>query len=349
MMSAALLLAFAGAGEFSDAPWPARLEVEVSTIARRFPGQVGLFVEDVRSGERYGLNGDAPMYLASGVKIPVMIALFRALETGLVRLDETMVLRARDLRDGSPLLSYLPIGAPVALGILLEAMVQSSDNTATDLIIRRIGLDAVNAALPLEGLEGFGPITSLLEVRRLVYRNLHPRAERLTSAEIFELAMLRPLDRRLRRLEALVRAPPGRFTPFEYHRAYSQYYEEGWNSAPMRAMGRVLVALAAGRVVSKEASARMLEVMKGTRTGRRRFLAGLPEDVVLAHKTGTQHRRTCDFGVMYLPGGRPVAIAASVAGGTREEAERVLAALARATLEVFVGPSSPPPTAKVRR
>lgn len=318
--------------------WPGELQNHVTELTKQFPGSLGLYVEDVRSRSVYSFNGDTPMYLASGIKIVVMMALYKAILEGRASFDETMSYRASDVRDGSPLLSYLRPGTPVTLGLLLETMIQSSDNAATDMVIRRVGIDAVNAILAEEGFVGFGPITSLLDVRRLVYFHLDRRSELLSSRDIFELAMTHPIEERVRSFEARVGARSGAYTEGDYHAAFDAYYREGWNSASMRSMGMLLSEIVRGRVVNRAVSARMLEIMRGTRTGHRRFQAGLPDGVTLAHKTGTQNRRVADFAVLFLPPDqRPVVMVAAIENSRRSEAERLLARIADAAVATFLG------------
>lgn len=335
----ALMVALAAAPD----PSIRELSKEVSQIARGFSGEFGLYVEDVDSGATLSHHADAPMYLASGIKIVVMIALYQAMAAGELSLEETIDYRAVDLRDGTPILGFARPGTPITLGALLEVMIQSSDNTATDLLIRRVGLEAVNTALAKEGIEGFGPITTLIEVRRLVYEKLDPRGRELEPKDIFRLAMARPANARMSALASMLGQPEGRWSVDDYSSAYDSYYSEGWNSASMSKMGELLRKLVRQEVVSPEASIRMIQIMSGTRTGTHRFKAGLPDDVVLAHKTGTQQRRTCDFGVMFLPpNNRPVIVAASVSGGSRREAERVLARVARATYRAMTAKGDGP-------
>ena len=321
------------------------LQTFVVDMTRRFPGELGLYVEDVRSGERYSYNADTPMYLASGIKIVVMMALYQAILDGEASLDETLIYRPSDVRDGAPLINYLRSGTPIQLGVLLEAMIQTSDNAATDMVIRRLGIEAVNDILKQEKVEGFGPVTSLLEVRNLVYRRLDRRAEVLTYRDIFKLAHLRSVEKRVRLFETLIGIPPNTYHASDYDQAFDRYYREGWNSASMRSMGTLLSRIVRGEVISKEVSERMLTVMRGTRTGTRRFRAGLPDDVPMAHKTGTQHRRTCDFAIVFLPpDDRPIIVVASINGGRRGEAERLLARIAAASYSALLSHAAVSPT-----
>jgi len=65
-------------------------------------------------------------------------------------------------------------------------------------------------------------------------------------------------------------------------RAFRQYYEQGYNSAPLELMAQLLERIVQGKAVSPRASKAMLEIMQGTQTGARRVKAGLGADVTLA-------------------------------------------------------------------
>lgn len=327
----ALLLLLAPANARADdyfASWPTALQTDVVRTARGYRGEFALYVKDLSTGTRYTYNAATPMYLASTVKLPVMIELFRQVEAKQVSLDEELVYRARDIRDGAPLLSFLRVGTPVAIQILLEAMIQQSDNAATDMIIRHVGLDNVNRGLVKEGIFGFGPITTLLDVRRLMYQHIDPSTADFTPQQIFQLGVTRPLDARISLLTEWLDRPPGTLTTADYGAAFEAYYASGYNSAPMEAMGALLEALERGKLINATRSRQMIEIMLGTQTGHRRIRAGLPPGTLLAHKTGTQFHRICDVGIFYMPNNRPIVFAGCVKGRKRK-GEEVLARLAR--------------------
>ncbi len=313
----------------SETPWTVRLQTDVAHVQRGFRGEFALLVKDLKTGEQYSYNASTPMYLASGIKVPVMMALYKEVSEGRMSLDDELVLGPDDIRDGAPLLNYLRVGTPVTLRILLEAMIQQSDNAATDMIIDHIGVDTVNEVLPAQSIFGFGRITTLIDVRRLVYRELDTRTAGLSPKDIFRLRLTKPLDARLDKLASMLDEPAGTFTAGDLSFAYATYYARGYNSAPMTSMAALLERIATGQAINKKASREMLDIMLGTQTGVRRIRGGLGPDVPLAHKTGTQYRRTCDFGIFYLADDHPVIFAISVKGGSRRAAEGVMSRLAR--------------------
>lgn len=314
------------------AEWPIGLQSDVVRIARTFPGEFSLYVKDLSDGSRYTYNSATPMYLASGIKIAVMVALFKKIERGETTLEKELVYREDHVRDGAPLLSYLRVGTPVSLKILLEAMIQQSDNAATDMIIEHVGLDKVNLTLVEEGVFGFGPITTLLDVRRRMYRELDPRTERFTPMELAIIGATTPVEARVAKVVELLGEPPGRYKLADFDDAAERYYASGANTASIEAMAGLVENIVRGKVVSPEASRKMVEVMLGTETGAARIRGGLPINIPLAHKTGTQYRRIGDFGVFFLSGNRAVLFAAAVKGGkSQRQAEEVIGKIANRT------------------
>lgn len=312
--------------------WPVELQRDVMKAARRHSGEFAMYVKDLDSGVRYTFNAATPMYLASGIKILVMAALMKKLEAKEVSLSNELIYGPEDLRDGSPMLSYLREGTAVSIEILLEAMIQQSDNAATDMLIKHIGINAVRDLMTEEDLNGFGPVTTLLEVRRLVWQGIDRRTKSFTPRQIFDLRMTQPLDARLVKLTEMLDEPFGKYSLPDYYRAYEEYYARGYNSASMEKMGELLERIVTERLVSPSASRQMLKILRGTQTGVNRIRAGLPAYVELAHKTGTQFRRTCDFAVFFMPRGGPVIMAVAVkAGRMRTAREALMARLAERT------------------
>lgn len=319
--------------------WPAELQSTVLKLYRNFRGELMLYVEDIPSGIVFEHNAATPTYIASVVKIPFMAELFRQVEAGTISLEEELVYTADDLRDGSPVFNYVKVGTPVRLRIVLEAMIQQSDNAASDMIARRVGIDRVNAGMKTMGYRGFGPITSLLDVRRLIYSQLDPRVNELTPAQIRAIGFAKGHEARVLKITDLLGELPGTYAIPDIDQAFRRYYASGYNSATMRQVGHMLRDLAHGKLVSAKASEQMIDVMLGTMTGPKRLTAYLPPGTPVAHKTGTQYQRICDVGLIYVGKDHPVVFAACTKfQRQRSQAEEVIARAARRTFELLAPP-----------
>lgn len=117
-------------------------------------GIVAAAARHAASGTEFRFQADRPMPTASLVKMPVMVAAYAAAHAGKLSLDERLELRAGDLVPGSRVLDKLSPGASFTLGDAIRMMIAESDNTATNLVLAKVGIDAVNDTLAGLGLEG---------------------------------------------------------------------------------------------------------------------------------------------------------------------------------------------------
>lgn len=312
------LAATAGSEEGTASPaWVETLQKRLEAIDAAYPGELGVYVHDLDSDASVSLRADQPWYLASGVKVPVAIAVIRAVENGELTLDSRIVLEADDFVDGAGRTNSHPAGTPLRVDYLIEQMLIVSDNTATDVLIRTVGLERVNAVAAELMSETRGPITTLGDVRRHVYSTLHANAFQLTGNDLLALRRAAMGKERVERLAQLLRVPSAEFLLTDLDSAFEAYYATNLNTASLQDYGRMLIAVAEGQALAPEGTGYLLDVLSRVVTGDRRIKAGLPGTVVFAHKTGTQHRRICDLGLALgrdRTGGQRVVIAACSRG-----------------------------------
>ena len=96
----------------------------------------------------------AAVPLGSSFKIYVLGALVAAIEAGEIAWDDELIIseELKSLPSGE--LQDRPNGSVVTVQEAAEKMIQISDNTATDLLINRLGRDRVEAMLPIMGMGG---------------------------------------------------------------------------------------------------------------------------------------------------------------------------------------------------
>lgn len=116
----------------------------------RLPGRHAVAV-DV-AGVRVGAAAAAPFVAASVIKLPLMVLALREAQAGRLDLDERRTLRADDLASGTGVLFELAPGLRPTWRDLVRLMITHSDNTATNVVLERLGVDAVNDALPSLGM-----------------------------------------------------------------------------------------------------------------------------------------------------------------------------------------------------
>ncbi|MGE6752781.1 serine hydrolase [Rossellomorea sp. NPDC071047] len=90
------------------------------------------------------INSDTPYSAASLIKVPILLEGFRQSEQGKVDLDETLMVPNEYRVGGAGVLSKLSQKIFLTVEDLLTLMIIVSDNTATNLIIDRIGSEAIN-------------------------------------------------------------------------------------------------------------------------------------------------------------------------------------------------------------
>jgi beta-lactamase class A len=131
----------------------AKFAERVQAIASRVDGVVGYDLLDLTSGEHFTHLEHESFPTASTIKLAIVYELFKEVDEQRIRLDETIALDRSKAVGGTGVLVHM--GTPV-LSILDYAalMVTLSDNTATNVLIDRLGMDAIGARMRGLGLAG---------------------------------------------------------------------------------------------------------------------------------------------------------------------------------------------------
>ncbi|MCL6480444.1 MAG: class A beta-lactamase-related serine hydrolase [Firmicutes bacterium] len=130
-----------------------KLQQKLERLAADFDGVLGVAVKDLRGGQTFLVNADTVFPQASSIKIPILIELYRQAQQGRIRLSERIELRRNQTTGGSGVLQRFGDGTSMlALRDLAMLMIVLSDNTATNILIDRLGMDRVNALLRDSGL-----------------------------------------------------------------------------------------------------------------------------------------------------------------------------------------------------
>lgn len=153
-------------------------------------------------------NADVPLALGSSFKLYVLSALSHAIARGEHRWDEVVTLDARSFPSG--VTQDWPEGAPVTVQTLATLMIQISDNTATDQLIRLLGREAVEAEFAASN-DHAARNQPLLTTRELFVLKSDPalRQSYLAADEPTRRAMLADLAGREVSLQSVVGALSG--------------------------------------------------------------------------------------------------------------------------------------------
>jgi len=129
------------------------LQDRLADIASAHHGKVALYATQLNTGKTVGLDPDAVVQTASVIKLTILFEAMEQVRSGKAHWDDKITLAPGDAVSGSGLLMFLDAPQTLTLKDILTLMVIMSDNTATNLAIDKIGLDAVNARIAWMGLE----------------------------------------------------------------------------------------------------------------------------------------------------------------------------------------------------
>ena len=148
----AIAIAWAAPARAFVPPPVERLNRDVRSIARHLPAASALDVLDLSTGYGASFNAGQSMPAASTIKLPVMVEVFAQLQAGRFDLHRRVTLLASDKDYGSGELCDAPAGTAYPVSVLLEKMIDISDNTATNMLIRLIGRQSINRQMGALGL-----------------------------------------------------------------------------------------------------------------------------------------------------------------------------------------------------
>jgi len=222
------------------------LHQKIEDILATYTGRWGIVVVNQVTGTRLELNPDMVFPSASMIKVPIMYEVMRQAVAGTVDLDESLVVTSDSRVGGAGILQELRPDIAMTVRELVTLMIVLSDNTATNMLIDLVGMDAVNKTMADLGLQ-----STLLRRRMMDFDAALAGKENQTSAA--DLALLFNII----------------------------YNSQG---------------------VPQESSTLMLDILKRQQV-RDKLPFYLPEETVLANKTGTLPGIEHDGGILFLPNG----------------------------------------------
>ena len=258
------------------------LQSMLNSISVPEPIKLGVSVYDLTTNETAAINGDRLFQLASVFKVAVMVAAFRLVDRGALNLDDRFVVKPEHKIAGG-ILGYLDDGLALTWRDLITLMIISSDNTATDIVLNRVGrCEAINQVIMELGITH---LTLRQSVRELIYA-------------------IEPIDKLL-------------LTEFEYQRYVHQHsikvdtahvmQPDASNFSSPNAMSQLFRLIETGKTTSLENTQLMRQILLRQQYVDR-LPAQLPSETPVAHKTGTIAGVCNDAGLIYLPGNRAVAL-----------------------------------------
>lgn len=127
---------------------PANLAAVSQTVKGAAP--YGVYFSDLKTGKGYYRNS-VKTPAASMIKVFILAAAYEDIKDGKLGLTETFTLTDKNIVAGSGVLQGMPKGTTVTVKKALDEMIIHSDNTATNLMIDRLGMDRINRYLKDHG------------------------------------------------------------------------------------------------------------------------------------------------------------------------------------------------------
>lgn len=130
----------------------ARLHHTLDSLAEAHHGVVGYTVIDLANGDRLSRLGDQTFQTASLIKVGILTTVYDLVNKGKLSLDDPLTVLSIDQVPGSGSMQYLHNGATVTVHDAAWFMSTLSDNTATNLLLDRIGIRAMWSKMEALGL-----------------------------------------------------------------------------------------------------------------------------------------------------------------------------------------------------
>ena len=264
-------------------PFP---EEELNALADPFQGRIGFYAKIIGEQQEYSWNAQQRFPPASVIKLPVMVELYRRMESGQLDPEQTILLPDDISTHGSGILKRQDPPVVHSLREYCRLMMVHSDNMATDIVMRTVGQDAANRFLDQQG---FHRTRVSLEMGRWHYLILGME----------NVPISREQDERL-----LKRIKAGKFDNDGL--GYSDSLSN--NVCGPRDVGLLLQRLYVGELAGKKSTRTMLDLLRAS-THKQTVAKYVTKGIQVANKYGGSQRIAADAAIVELKN-RPLVIAA---------------------------------------
>ena len=298
------------------------LRSSLQQIRSHFAGDMSIYMKNLVTHEEIAIDSDSVYETFSVIKLAIASELLHQEQMGKLSLSDRVTLVAANRRLPSGVLYTLDPGLNPTLSDLLTLMIIISDNEATDAIADRVGRNNVTAYMNSIGLSKTTIEFSDLDWDRAWLGSLDPSYKKASGDQ----TILFPFDKYG---DAQVRAAFG-----------ETIYDAGiyFGHSTTREIGRLLEMMAAGNLVSSQASRKLLAIMEKQQVNDR-FPLYLPA-VRMAHKTGDgQPFIANDAGVLWV-NDQPIVLVVFTGHhrGTTPELHEAIACVAETVVKFYGGP-----------
>lgn len=116
------------------------LKKQLQSLTQKYPQlEAGILIADIDNKSYVDIAGTDIFSSASTIKLPILVAFFQDVDAGKIKLDESLTITKQNIADGSGYMQYQPVGSKFTALKTATNMITVSDNTATNMLIERLG------------------------------------------------------------------------------------------------------------------------------------------------------------------------------------------------------------------
>jgi beta-lactamase class A len=149
----------------------------IASAAAASSGTVGVWARKLGSPSVISYNADERFPSASVIKVVILVSLFQYAEMNPGVFDQQLTLKLSDFVGGSEILDSYNPGDRISIGKLARAMIEQSDNTASNVLISFLGMDRIAGTIHHAGLTKTQLHRHFMDVNAIVHHS-----ENLTTA-----------------------------------------------------------------------------------------------------------------------------------------------------------------------
>ncbi len=262
-----------------------RLKFQIEAVIEGIEGEVGVAVKHLESGKELDINGDTFFPMASVFKLPILVETMAQIKEGKFTLEHDISIQKKDQHLGSGMLSDLDVpGIKLSVRNLVNLMMMISDNSATDILLTKVGAENVNSRLRSYGIEDI-TVNRTCQLLIMDYLGLDYGTYK---------------DLSLNKLVSTYRKER-KENPQAFREAAKRFSQELKDQSTPKAMNRLLELVFKKEILDEASCDHILTVMFKCQTGERRIKGDLPRGTKVAHKTGTIGGTVNDSGIITLP------------------------------------------------
>lgn len=149
----------------------APIDRQLERIAAASSGVLGIYARTLGPQAAISLRADEIFPTASISKLVVLLTLYRRAEREPALLDRIVVLRRSDFVSGSEVLDGYAIGSSITVRRLAAAMIEQSDNSASNVLIDLLGFATLQRTIAAVGMRHTRLVRHFADLRAIARHN----------------------------------------------------------------------------------------------------------------------------------------------------------------------------------